>query len=189
MTGLAPTSRASEADFAVIPCAGADFLINREEILHSRYEGEHQRAAGRAAPVRVMEFEGRAIPVINLDGHIEEHFGMVPHRGPGILLFIRGSGDHPPFPLMRRKSDGTDVDTSRVALRTSAMVSMLSVGIDELKPFPPRLRESLAAGGLLAVRFPRDGGRAQYLLDMRTTAILCIAAYHNRQVADGHPDS
>jgi hypothetical protein len=118
-----------------------------------------------------------------------KHFGEKTEEAPGTILFIRGSGGKPSFPKIRRKSDGGSVDTSVIAVRTSARASMTSMLISDLRPLPHNVRKSLARLGFLAVRFPGNSERPQYLLDIRTAAILSVIGFHNKQVKDEHTDS
>jgi hypothetical protein len=169
----------------VLSYPGGSFLVNREEILSSHY-GRQGANAGAGPPVGAMGFRGNTIPLVNLDEHMRCHFGETTEGPPGIVLFIRGNGDRPPFPRTRRRSDGEAVDTSVVAMRTSARATMESIRLSELRPFPSNVRHNLASLGLLAVRFPPESKRPQYLLDLRIAAILTVIRYHNTQARNEH---
>ncbi len=189
MKNSTPTLKTSEADFVVLSYPGGEYLVNREEILSSHFGGTGESASGEEQPVGAMEFNRKTIPLVSLDTHLKRHFGENPDESSGTILFIRGSGGKPPFPKIRRKSDGGTVDTSVIGIRTSARASMTSILISDLKPLPHNVRKSLARLGFLAVRFSGNPERPQYLLDIRTAAILSVIGFHNKQVKDEHTDS
>lgn len=191
MTGYSTTSATSDAprgaaDFVVISYPGADYLVNREEVISSLYHGDDRR--GGKAAIEAMAYHNRTIPLVSLDEHLELHFGEKAVQDSGVILFIRGSGGGAPFPRIKRKSDGGEVDTSVIAVRASGMAGMLSIPLPELKLMPRGVRKGLTKYGLLAVRFPDHGARIQYFIDMKTVVILSIIHQHNRQARNENTD-
>lgn len=191
MTGYSRTSSTSDAprgsaDFVMISYPGADYLVNREEVISSLYHGGDERRGGNA--VEAMAYHHRTIPLISLDDHLRLFYGEKSAQDSGVILFIRGSGGKAPFPRIRKKSDGGEIDTSVIAVRVSGMAGMLSIPLPELKPFPGDIRKGLAKYGLLGVRFPEQG-RIQYFIDLKTIVILSIIHHHNRQARNENPDS
>lgn len=192
MTGYSKTSSTSEApgsaaDFVVISYPGADYLVNREEVISSLFHGgDARREAG--VSIGAMAYHNRTIPLISLDDHLELHFGEKAIQDSGVILFVRGSGGAAPFPRIKRKSDGGEVDTSIIAVKASGMAGMLSIPLPQLKLLPRGVRKGPAKHGLLAVRFPDAGGRIQYFIDMKTVIILSIIHQHNRQARNENTD-
>jgi hypothetical protein len=188
MTGYSTIPGTSEAaDFVMISYSGADYLVNREEVVSSLYLGGGARQGGDS-PIQALDYNNRIIPLISLDDHLIRHFGETPSRESGVILFIQGKGGPSPFPRIRRKSDGGAVDTSIIAVRASGMAGMLSVPLSELKLLPRGVRKGISKYGLLAVRFPDPGGRIQYFIDMRTVIIMSIIHLHNRQALNENTD-
>ncbi len=191
MTGSSTTSATSEAapgsaDFVMISYPGADYLVNREEVISSIYHGGDPYR-GENGVIGAMAYNQKTIPVISLDDHLGLHFGERPVPDREALLFIRGSGGAAPFPRIKKKSDGGEVDTSVIAVRASGAAEILSLPLRELRPLPRGVRKVLAKHGLLAVRFPA-GRRIQYFIDLKTVIILSIIHHHNRQAGNENPD-
>ncbi len=192
MTGSSTTSATSDeasgsADFVMISYPGADYLVNREEIISSVYHGgEIPRC--ESGVIGAMAYNQKTIPVLSLDDHLGLYFGERPAPDREVLLFVRGSGGAAPFPRIKKKSDGGEVDTSVIAVRASGAAEIVSLPLKELRPLPRGVRKGVAKHGLLAVRFPGAARRIQYFIDMKTVIILSILQHHNRQARNENPD-
>lgn len=191
MTGSSTTSTTSDAapcsaDFVMLSYPRADYLVNREEVISSVYQGG-ETSRGGSGVIGAMAYNQRTIPVISLDDHLGLYFCESPMPDREVLLFVRGSAGAAPFPRIKKKSDGGEVDTSVIAVRASGAAEILSLPLRELRPLPRGVRKELVKNGLLAVRFPA-GRRIQYFIDLKTVIILSIIQHHNRQARNENPD-